>query len=45
MLVKISLLDHAKQFAIGALKTSSNRVTWKTAEATGNKNLKNFMRE
>ena len=30
-------LDHAKQYAIDALKTSSKRAIPKTAEATGNK--------
>ena len=29
------LLDHAKQFVIDAIKTSSKRVIQKTAEATG----------
>ena len=38
------LLDHAKQSATDALKTGSKRAIQKTAEATGNLEIKNDLR-
>ena len=35
LVMRQELLDHAKQSATDAIKTSSKRVIWKTAEATG----------
>ena len=35
-------LDHANQSATDTIKTTSKRVIWKTAEATGNKILDRF---
>ena len=38
------LMDHAKQSATDALKTASKRAILKTAEATGNLEIKNDLR-